>query len=440
MPVERISAPAIHSGQRAPARSASFSRRARSSVGARVGGGPRAPRRDCWRSAVGSRAGGLELLAQALGLGLELGDARRGRRVADEVARRDPAAAAVGAPHARPLARRGRPPRVARRARRCRAPVGRGRRQLAGSAARRAPRPPRRRRPAPRAGRARSRRPRRGGEGARGSSCERSIVARPRARHQGLGIPSPARARSAGAQAASLRLRRAQPAADRGRSPAAEREPRARRESALDREGGALRPRERRGKLARRGGAHTARASARDAGGDGTAPHRPRRPPASSRAAQKAAEGAPRAASQPSSSSSMPTWDEARALPRGSPAASRARVPRRRAPRTRVQHGMRRRRAMEPQAQGERPSARRRDAQPARRGEVREHRTEQAGGIARGALREDGVGVPVQRSPRRARRFPPRRRGSPGRTRTCDPAVNSRLLYQLSYRGTEAGF
>ena len=25
--------------------------------------------------------------------------------------------------------------------------------------------------------------------------------------------------------------------------------------------------------------------------------------------------------------------------------------------------------------------------------------------------------------------------GSPGRTRTSDPAVNSRLLYQLSYRG-----
>ena len=27
--------------------------------------------------------------------------------------------------------------------------------------------------------------------------------------------------------------------------------------------------------------------------------------------------------------------------------------------------------------------------------------------------------------------------GSPGRTRTSDPAVNSRLLYQLSYRGPE---
>jgi hypothetical protein len=26
--------------------------------------------------------------------------------------------------------------------------------------------------------------------------------------------------------------------------------------------------------------------------------------------------------------------------------------------------------------------------------------------------------------------------GSPGRTRTSDKAVNSRLLYQLSYRGT----
>ncbi len=29
--------------------------------------------------------------------------------------------------------------------------------------------------------------------------------------------------------------------------------------------------------------------------------------------------------------------------------------------------------------------------------------------------------------------------GSPGRTRTSDPAVNSRLLYQLSYRGSGAG-
>ena len=27
--------------------------------------------------------------------------------------------------------------------------------------------------------------------------------------------------------------------------------------------------------------------------------------------------------------------------------------------------------------------------------------------------------------------------GSPGRTRTCDQPVNSRLLYQLSYRGTK---
>ena len=30
------------------------------------------------------------------------------------------------------------------------------------------------------------------------------------------------------------------------------------------------------------------------------------------------------------------------------------------------------------------------------------------------------------------------RNGSPGRTRTYDPAVNSRLLYQLSYRGSAA--
>ena len=28
--------------------------------------------------------------------------------------------------------------------------------------------------------------------------------------------------------------------------------------------------------------------------------------------------------------------------------------------------------------------------------------------------------------------------GSPSKTRTCDKAVNSRLLYQLSYRGTVA--
>ena len=32
------------------------------------------------------------------------------------------------------------------------------------------------------------------------------------------------------------------------------------------------------------------------------------------------------------------------------------------------------------------------------------------------------------------------RTGSPGRTRTSDPAVNSRLLYLLSYRGAERGF
>ena len=44
---------------------------------------------------------------------------------------------------------------------------------------------------------------------------------------------------------------------------------------------------------------------------------------------------------------------------------------------------------------------------------------------------------------RDARRAAKRANGSPGRTRTCDKAVNSRLLYQLSYRGTdarEAGF
>ena len=32
--------------------------------------------------------------------------------------------------------------------------------------------------------------------------------------------------------------------------------------------------------------------------------------------------------------------------------------------------------------------------------------------------------------------FSPKDAGSPGRTRTCDQPVNSRLLYQLSYRGT----
>lgn len=34
-------------------------------------------------------------------------------------------------------------------------------------------------------------------------------------------------------------------------------------------------------------------------------------------------------------------------------------------------------------------------------------------------------------------RQPPLYCGSPGRTRTCDQPVNSRLLYQLSYRGTK---
>lgn len=29
--------------------------------------------------------------------------------------------------------------------------------------------------------------------------------------------------------------------------------------------------------------------------------------------------------------------------------------------------------------------------------------------------------------------------GSPSRTRTCDKAINSRLLYQLSYRGSRGG-
>src|SRR3954453_14480985 len=35
--------------------------------------------------------------------------------------------------------------------------------------------------------------------------------------------------------------------------------------------------------------------------------------------------------------------------------------------------------------------------------------------------------------------LPWRLTGSPSRTRTCDPAINSRLLYQLSYRGSVKG-
>jgi hypothetical protein len=34
---------------------------------------------------------------------------------------------------------------------------------------------------------------------------------------------------------------------------------------------------------------------------------------------------------------------------------------------------------------------------------------------------------------------PSKKDGSPGRTRTSDPAVNSRLLYRLSYRGIANG-
>ncbi len=30
--------------------------------------------------------------------------------------------------------------------------------------------------------------------------------------------------------------------------------------------------------------------------------------------------------------------------------------------------------------------------------------------------------------------------GSPSRTRTCDPMINSHLLYQLSYRGITGAF
>ena len=38
--------------------------------------------------------------------------------------------------------------------------------------------------------------------------------------------------------------------------------------------------------------------------------------------------------------------------------------------------------------------------------------------------------------PRQHRQIEIGKVGSPGRTRTSDPAVNSRLLYQLSYRGS----
>ena len=34
----------------------------------------------------------------------------------------------------------------------------------------------------------------------------------------------------------------------------------------------------------------------------------------------------------------------------------------------------------------------------------------------------------------------PHKNGSPGRIRTSDPAVNSRLLYLLSYRGAERAY
>ncbi len=33
-----------------------------------------------------------------------------------------------------------------------------------------------------------------------------------------------------------------------------------------------------------------------------------------------------------------------------------------------------------------------------------------------------------------------KKNGSSGRTRTCDPTINSRLLYQLSYRGIMSNF
>src|SRR5262245_7066825 len=45
-----------------------------------------------------------------------------------------------------------------------------------------------------------------------------------------------------------------------------------------------------------------------------------------------------------------------------------------------------------------------------------------------------GGSVPKNWEPQRAKRLG--KDGSPGRIRTSDPAVNSRLLYQLSYRGS----
>ena len=48
------------------------------------------------------------------------------------------------------------------------------------------------------------------------------------------------------------------------------------------------------------------------------------------------------------------------------------------------------------------------------------------------ALGFQGLGV----NPGHSTERPGSRIGSPGRTRTSDPAVNSRLLYQLSYRGS----
>ncbi len=44
--------------------------------------------------------------------------------------------------------------------------------------------------------------------------------------------------------------------------------------------------------------------------------------------------------------------------------------------------------------------------------------------------------VPDEGTLRKQRKKAILRNGSPGRTRTSDPAVNSRLLYRLSYRGT----
>jgi hypothetical protein len=58
------------------------------------------------------------------------------------------------------------------------------------------------------------------------------------------------------------------------------------------------------------------------------------------------------------------------------------------------------------------------------------HKTVKKTGIYKLVRTATGAGGRSVRKGRKAGR------GSPGRTRTCDKSVNSRLLYQLSYRGS----